>query len=37
MPPPEAYAHALEAVGLPASQCLHVGDDPQADWGGGRG
>lgn len=33
-PSPEAFQHALEAVGLPADQCLHAGDDPVCDWKG---
>lgn len=32
----EAFDHAMSRIGLPASSCLHVGDDPLADWQGAR-
>lgn len=35
-PSPEIFDHALAGIGLPASDCLHVGDDPDADWQGAR-
>ena len=35
-PSPESFAYALRQIGLPADECLHVGDDPSADWLGAR-
>jgi putative hydrolase of the HAD superfamily len=35
-PSPEIFHHALCSAGLQAAHCLHVGDDPHADWEGAR-
>lgn len=35
-PSREAFGHAVDRIGLAASQCLHIGDDPVADWQGAR-
>ena len=35
-PSPEIFQHALDQIDLPAATCLHVGDDPVADWRGAR-
>ncbi|MGI9241173.1 MAG: HAD-IA family hydrolase [Verrucomicrobiales bacterium] len=32
----EAFDHAVSRIGIPAASCLHVGDDPLADWQGAR-
>lgn len=33
-PSAQAFDHGLRSCGLSAAQCLHVGDDPEADWQG---
>ncbi|MEM7699041.1 MAG: HAD-IA family hydrolase, partial [Verrucomicrobiota bacterium] len=35
-PDPKIYAVACEALGVPPSHILHVGDDPVCDWDGAR-
>ena len=35
-PDPAIFAHALAALGVEASQALHAGDDPEADYEGAR-
>jgi len=34
-PAPEIFAEAVRRSGYPVSACLHIGDDPEADWQGG--
>ena len=36
-PHPAIFRHALEVLDAPAERCLHVGDDPVADYRGARG
>ena len=33
-PNPKIFAHAVDGLSLKPDQCLHVGDDPIADWQG---
>jgi putative hydrolase of the HAD superfamily len=35
-PDPEIFRRALEVSRASADETLHVGDDPQRDWEGGR-
>ena len=35
-PDPQIYRHLVEVAGVPASEILHVGDDPEADIEGAR-
>ena len=35
-PDPEIYRRALERSGVAASEAVHVGDDPEGDWGAAR-
>lgn len=35
-PSPMAFQHAVSHIGTPAEHCLHVGDDPIADWQAAR-
>ena len=35
-PHPQIFAHAVERLGVPPHEVLHVGDDPRSDVGGAR-
>ena len=35
-PSREIFDHAVAEIGLGRHECLHVGDDPEADWAGAR-